>query len=63
MGPVITERNYLLLSEAPWDQVRPLLDRAWFPEVDDAVRFDGFTRQREQSVEIGGFFGSFRLIP
>jgi pantothenate kinase len=35
---VITEGNYLLLNEAPWDAVRPLLDEVWFVEVDDAVR-------------------------
>jgi pantothenate kinase len=27
---VITEGNYLLLSEPPWDAVRPLLDEVWF---------------------------------
>jgi len=35
---VITEGNYLLLDEAPWDAVRPLLDEVWFVVVDDAVR-------------------------
>jgi len=35
---VITEGNYLLLNEAPWDAVRPLLDEVWFVVVDDAVR-------------------------
>ena len=35
---VITEGNYLLLNEAPWGAVRPLLDEVWFVVVDDAVR-------------------------
>jgi pantothenate kinase len=35
---VITEGNYLLLDQPPWDAVRPLLDEVWFVDVDDAVR-------------------------
>ncbi len=35
---VITEGNYLLLADAPWRAVRPLLDEVWFVDVDDAVR-------------------------
>ena len=35
---VITEGNYLLVEEAPWTAVRPLLDEVWFVEVDDAIR-------------------------
>ena len=35
---VVTEGNYLLLDDPPWDAVRPLLDEVWFVEVDDAVR-------------------------
>lgn len=27
---VITEGNYLLLSEEPWSRIRPLLDEVWF---------------------------------
>ena len=34
---VVTEGNYLLLSDPPWDQVRGLLDEVWFldPPEDD----------------------------
>jgi pantothenate kinase len=32
---VITEGNYLLLPQPPWDRVRPLLDEAWFVMLDD----------------------------
>jgi pantothenate kinase len=35
---VITEGNYLLLDQPPWDAVRPLLDEVWFVDIDDAVR-------------------------
>jgi len=35
---VITEGNYLLLADPPWDAVRPLLDEVWFVDVTDAVR-------------------------
>ena len=35
---VITEGNYLLLEQPPWNAVRPLLDEVWFVDVDDAVR-------------------------
>ncbi len=35
---VITEGNYLLLPQPPWDRVRGLLDEAWFVHLDDAER-------------------------
>jgi pantothenate kinase len=35
---VITEGNYLLLDQSPWDAVRPLLDEVWFVDLDDAIR-------------------------
>lgn len=35
---VITEGNYLLLAEPPWNQVRPLLDEVWFLAPDDDQR-------------------------
>jgi len=35
---VVTEGNYLLLDQHGWGGVRPLLDEAWFVEVDEAVR-------------------------
>ena len=35
---VITEGNYLLLDDARWGEVRPLLDEVWFVDIDDAVR-------------------------
>ena len=37
---VVTEGNYLLMEEAPWNRVRSLLDEIWYVEVD--------TEQREQ---------------
>lgn len=35
---VLTEGNYLLHDAGGWEQVRPLLDEAWFLDVDDPVR-------------------------
>jgi pantothenate kinase len=35
---VITEGNYLLLDTPPWQEVRALLDEAWYVDVDDALR-------------------------
>jgi pantothenate kinase len=35
---VVTEGNYLLLDEPPWDGIRGLLDEAWFLEPDEEVR-------------------------
>ena len=35
---VITEGNYLLLEESPWDRIRPALDLCAYLELDDATR-------------------------
>jgi pantothenate kinase len=35
---LVTEGNYLLLAEPPWNGIRALLDEAWFLEPDDDVR-------------------------
>lgn len=35
---VITEGNYLLLERGHWARVRPLLDAAWYVDVDDELR-------------------------
>src|SRR5689334_6671055 len=35
---VITEGNYLLLDDAPWNAVRGLLDDSWYVDVDDELR-------------------------
>lgn len=45
---VITEGNYLLLDEGPWAAVAPLLDQAWYVEVDDALRRARLLRRHEQ---------------
>ncbi len=37
---VVTEGNYLLDGELPWDRVRDLLDEAWFVEIDEHSRRD-----------------------
>jgi pantothenate kinase len=38
VGLVVTEGNYLLLRDGGWEGVRPLLDEAWYVEIDDATR-------------------------
>lgn len=43
---VVTEGNYLLL----WDAVRPLLDEAWYVEMDEATRLEWLTARH---VEFG----------
>lgn len=35
---IVTEGNYLLLDQAPWHAVAPLLDECWFISVDPALR-------------------------
>lgn len=42
---VITEGNYLLLPDPPWDRIRPLLDETWFVEIDDTVRLERLIRR------------------
>jgi pantothenate kinase len=37
---VVTEGNYLLLDEPPWDQIRELLDECWYVEADDELRVE-----------------------
>lgn len=48
MRLVITEGNYLLLSDGGWERVRPLLAETWFVEVDPDVRQDRLVRRHEQ---------------
>lgn len=42
---VVTEGNYLLLDQGPWAEVRPLLDEAWYLEVDDVPRVERLVRR------------------
>jgi pantothenate kinase len=37
---VVTEGNYLLLDDGDWAAVRPLLDEAWYVEVDEETRIE-----------------------
>jgi pantothenate kinase len=45
---VITEGNYLLLEQAPWDRVRALLDEAWYVDVDDGLRRERLVQRHQQ---------------
>src|SRR6478735_4622439 len=40
---VITEGNYLLLDEAPWNEVAALLDEIWFVELEQDERMRRLT--------------------
>jgi pantothenate kinase len=35
---IVTEGNYLLLADGDWARVRPLLDEAWYVEMDEDTR-------------------------
>ncbi len=37
---VVTEGNYLLLDEPPWDEIRLVLDETWYLDTADEVRLD-----------------------
>jgi pantothenate kinase len=47
---VLTEGNYLLLSDGGWERVRPLLAEAWFVDLDHGVRRE---RLLARHVEFG----------
>jgi pantothenate kinase len=47
---IITEGNYLLLEEDAWGAVRPLLDDAWYLEVDASVRHQ---RLLQRHIRVG----------
>ncbi|MER7440759.1 nucleoside/nucleotide kinase family protein [Micromonospora avicenniae] len=40
---VVTEGNYLLLRQSPWDEVRSLLHQAWFLDLDAGLRLRRLT--------------------
>ena len=45
---VITEGNYLLLDEGSWAGAAPLLDEAWYVDVDDDLRRERLVWRHEQ---------------
>ncbi len=42
---VVTEGNYLLLDEPPWQRARDALEQVWFVTVDDGLRRDRLVRR------------------
>ncbi|WP_405100425.1 nucleoside/nucleotide kinase family protein [Micromonospora sp. NBC_01412] len=44
---VVTEGNYLLLPEDPWDEVRSLLHEVWFLDLDAELRHRRLTVRHE----------------
>jgi pantothenate kinase len=47
---IVVEGNYLLLTEPPWDQVRPKLDLAWYLDAPWGTRLE---RLRQRHVAGG----------
>lgn len=45
---LVTEGNYLLLADPPWDRVHGLLDEAWFLAPDEATRRERLVARHEQ---------------
>jgi pantothenate kinase len=44
---VVTEGNYLLVPDFPWEEVRQLLHEAWFLDLDAALRLRRLTARHE----------------
>lgn len=44
---IITEGNYLLLSNGPWAHVRNYLDGCWYVDVDQALRTERLVKRHE----------------
>ncbi|MEH1102546.1 nucleoside/nucleotide kinase family protein [Micromonospora sp. CPCC 205561] len=44
---VVTEGNYLLVAEPPWEEVRQLLHEAWFLDLDAEPRLRRLTARHE----------------
>jgi pantothenate kinase len=47
---IVTEGNYLLLDDLPWNQVREVLDEVWYVDVPDDLRR---TRLVERHMRFG----------
>ena len=45
---VVTEGNYLLLSDGGWERVRPLLAEAWYVDAEPGVRRERLVRRHVQ---------------
>jgi pantothenate kinase len=68
---VITEGNYLLLAQPPWNRIRALLDDAWFIHLADherrrrmVTRHEFYGRDRETAIRrtLGSDEANARLI-
>lgn len=46
---VVTEGNYLLATEPPWDRVRGLLDECWYVQSPEDVRIGRLVRRHIES--------------
>jgi len=44
---IVTEGNYLLLPDPPWNRIRPLLTESWFLAPDETLRRDRLQTRHE----------------
>ena len=68
---VVTEGNYLLLSDGPWREVAGLLDECWYVEVAEQVRLErliarhvayGRTPEQARARAYGSDLANARLV-
>ena len=45
---IVTEGNYLLLTDGDWALVRPLLDEVWYVETDEELRIERLIQRHIQ---------------
>jgi pantothenate kinase len=50
---IITEGNYLLVEQPPWDEIRPLLDHVWYCNLDETTRTTRLLRRHLQYGKTG----------
>ena len=45
---IITEGNYLLLSDGHWSEIASLLDESWYVDIEQSLRIERLTKRHEQ---------------
>ncbi len=60
---IVTEGNYLLVEEAPWGALAPLLDQTWYVAIDEAVRLERLIARHIAFGKAPDFARSWSLGP